>query len=53
MQNILITGGAGFIGTNLIKSLQGNYTLYSIADYSTGKKENEKHKVIVFIFQKI
>ena len=42
MQTILITGGAGFIGTNLIKSLQGNYTLYSIDDYSTGKKENEQ-----------
>lgn len=40
--NILITGGAGFVGTNLIKLLlEKNHTIYSLDDYSTGLKENE------------
>ena len=41
---ILVTGGAGFVGTNLLKSLQiqrPNAELYSIDNYSTGYKENE------------
>jgi len=41
---ILVTGGAGFVGTNLLKSLQiqkPNAKLYSIDNYSTGYKENE------------
>ena len=37
---ILITGGAGFIGTNLIKELSSYHTIVSIDDYSTGKEEN-------------
>ena len=38
---ILVTGGAGFIGTNLIKRLvsQG-YKVTSYDNYATGKKEN-------------
>ena len=38
---ILVTGGAGFIGTNLIKRLvsQG-YKVTSYDNYTTGKKEN-------------
>lgn len=38
---VLVTGGAGFIGTNLIKRLidDGNRVL-SMDDYSTGKREN-------------
>jgi len=40
--NILVTGGAGFIGTNLIKTLiKDNYNITSIDNYSTGLKENE------------
>jgi UDP-glucose 4-epimerase len=40
--NILVTGGAGFIGTNLIKSLlKKNHTVYSLDDYSTGLISNE------------
>ena len=40
--NIIVTGGAGFIGTNLIKTLiKDNYDITSIDNYSTGKKENE------------
>ena len=42
MKNILVTGGAGFIGTNLIKTLiKDNYYITSIDNYSTGSKENE------------
>ena len=38
---ILVTGGAGFIGTNLIKSLlKKGHEVISVDDYSTGKKEN-------------
>tara|TARA_B100000902_G_C27246493_1_gene882921 strand:- start:11 stop:865 length:855 start_codon:yes stop_codon:yes gene_type:complete len=37
---ILITGGAGFIGTNLIKQLSPHHSIVSIDDYSTGKEEN-------------
>ena len=38
---ILVTGGAGFIGTNLIKQLvsQG-HKVTSYDNYTTGKKEN-------------
>jgi UDP-glucose 4-epimerase len=39
---ILVTGGVGFIGTNLIKSLlEKNHTVYSLDDYSTGLSSNE------------
>jgi UDP-glucose 4-epimerase len=38
---ILVTGGAGFIGTNLIKQLlNDNHIVYSIDNYETGYKEN-------------
>ena len=40
---ILVTGGAGFIGTNLIKRLlKDGHEVVSIDNYSTGKKENEQ-----------
>ena len=40
-KNILVTGGAGFIGTNLVKELiQRGHKVYVIDNYSTGKKEN-------------
>lgn len=39
---ILVTGGAGFIGTNLIiKLLKENHNVYSLDNYSTGTKDNE------------
>jgi len=39
--NIIVTGGAGFIGTNLCKSLiKLGHKVYSIDNYTTGKKEN-------------
>ncbi len=39
---ILITGGAGFVGSNLIKSLllQKNIKILSLDNYSSGKKSN-------------
>ena len=39
---ILVTGGAGFVGTNLLKKLKKdkNNELYSIDNYCIGKKEN-------------
>jgi UDP-glucose 4-epimerase len=39
---ILVTGGAGFIGTNLIKKLlQEGHTVQSLDNYDSGLKENE------------
>ena len=40
---ILITGGAGFVGTNLIKLLlnKTKYKIISIDNYSSGKKSNQ------------
>jgi UDP-glucose 4-epimerase len=39
---IIVTGGAGFVGSNLIKFLleRTNYSILSIDDYSSGKKKN-------------
>ena len=39
---IVVTGGAGFIGSNLIEKLIKNtgYNIISIDNYSTGKKRN-------------
>jgi UDP-glucose 4-epimerase len=45
---ILITGGAGFIGTNLIELLKEKKPeceLVSIDNYSTGRKENHRQNV--------
>ena len=40
---VLVTGGAGFIGTNLIKRLlKEGHNVISIDNYSTGKKQNHQ-----------
>ena len=40
---MLVTGGAGFVGTNLIKRLlKDGHRVVSLDNYSTGKKENEQ-----------
>ena len=48
---ILVTGGAGFIGTNLIKTiLKKGHEVISVDNYSTGKKENHiKHKDVQYL----
>lgn len=43
MKNILVTGGAGFVGSSLIKKLKESYpdsTIVSLDNYFTGKEEN-------------
>ena len=37
---ILVTGGAGFVGTNLCEELVKNHEVYSIDNYSIGTEEN-------------
>ena len=46
--NILVTGGAGFIGTNLINRLVKNHKVSSLDNYSTGKKSNH-HKEAEYV----
>ena len=49
---IIITGGAGFVGTNLIKKLikETNYKIISIDNYSSGTKKNHiKNRRIKYI----
>ena len=49
---IIVTGGAGFVGSNLIKSLlkKTNKKIISLDNYSSGKKKNHikdnfEHKI--------
>ena len=45
--NILVTGGAGFIGTNLCKRLiQEGHQVTSIDNYNTGLKSNHQEGVV-------
>ena len=49
---IVITGGCGFVGSNLIKYLLNNtkFNLVSIDDYSSGtKKKQIKNKRVLYI----
>lgn len=47
MKKILVTGGAGFIGSNLCEKLAENpeNMVYSLDNYSTGSKENHVDNV--------
>jgi len=42
MNKVIVTGGAGFIGSNLVKRLldDGVEEILIIDDFSTGKKKN-------------
>ena len=43
MSKIAVTGGAGFVGTNLVRALlKGNHEVVIIDDFSTGLKSNLK-----------
>ena len=40
-KKVIVTGGAGFVGTNLIKALnKKGYKCISLDNYSTGSKKN-------------
>ena len=42
INKIIVTGGAGFVGTNLIKLLlkKTKFKIISIDNYSSGKRKN-------------
>jgi UDP-glucose 4-epimerase len=48
IKKILVTGGAGFIGSNLCEKLAScpNHIVYSLDNYSTGSKKNHVDNVI-------
>lgn len=37
--NILVAGGAGYIGSHMVKGLRGNYAVTIVDDFSTGFRE--------------
>ena len=49
---ILVTGGAGFIGSNLIKYFlkKTNYKILSLDNYSTGLRKNHVRSKRVKIY---
>lgn len=55
MSNILVTGGAGFIGSNLTEALlERNHTVKVLDNFATGKLENmlpllEKYPVTLIL----
>lgn len=45
--NILVTGGAGFVGSNLVKRLKNEgHQIVVLDNYSAGKRENEISEVV-------
>ena len=52
VKKILITGGAGFVGTNLIKYLlrKTKFHIISLDDYSSGTKKNHiRNKKVKYV----
>jgi UDP-glucose 4-epimerase len=51
MQNVLVTGGAGFIGSHLVDALiEQGYNVSIIDDFSTGKQENVNLRASLYKF---
>ena len=52
MQNkfILVTGGAGYIGSKIVADLIKNYTVYIIDNLSTGHKSLVNKKALFYNF---
>jgi len=49
-KNILVTGGAGFVGTNLVKRLKSEgHTVFVIDNLSFGNRENFQEDVTYFV----
>ena len=53
-KKVIVTGGAGFIGSNLVDELSKQHSVTVVDDLSTGKMENIAHlKNIDFILGSI
>lgn len=47
MRNVLVIGGAGFVGSNLCENLvKNNINVYSLDNYSTGSEKNHIDEVV-------
>ena len=46
MEAVVVTGGAGFIGSHLCEKLKSKYKVYSIDNYFTGSERNHVEGVI-------
>ncbi len=51
MEKVLITGGAGFIGSHLVDFLSQDYDVYVLDNYRTGKRENIKSLADDHVFE--
>tara|TARA_Y100000310_G_C20702631_1_gene831375 strand:+ start:6840 stop:7811 length:972 start_codon:yes stop_codon:yes gene_type:complete len=52
-KNVLVTGGAGFIGSHLIESIQSAGSITVVDDFSSGRKENIDTSKIKLIEQDV